>query len=388
MTASDGRGATAPVSNRPGQGRGKRILVGCFEIPGYGGASTATYGLYRRLLASGLEVSLVNFILKRDVFFFRHHFGETAGNPERLPGVRTWPVRDNWADRDSELTSFIREQSPDLLLGVGYIGARILMEAAPDLPLVFLTVGCRQSQAYLERGVRDERALLRVLRGRGRWPLPERQEPRVVARADLVITHSDQTKEHICRFYPEWTGKVHPEVVWFAEWIQEEALDHADLRRAFERREIDVLFIASDWRRPEKNWPLVRKIVRQLAGAQVHVVGEVPVELPDVVTEGLVTDHGQVFALMGNAKTVVCPSRLDSAPGILFEASAMGCNVVTSKNAGNWRLCHPDLLVDPPRVANYASRIRRSLKQKLPDGIDFFLGRESYAELVEILRVF
>ena len=34
--------------------------------------------------------------------------------------------------------------------------------------------------------------------------------------------------------------------------------------------------------------------------------------------------------------------RIDAAPGILFEGAVMGCNLVASKNCGNWEVCHPD----------------------------------------------
>jgi len=51
-----------------------------------------------------------------------------------------------------------------------------------------------------------------------------------------------------------------------------------------------------------------------------------------------------VFRLMGNAKTIVSTSRYDAAPGILFEGSVMGCNLVASRNCGNWKICHTELL--------------------------------------------
>jgi glycosyltransferase involved in cell wall biosynthesis len=319
---------------------------------------------------------------------FRDSFGGALGNPQGLPRVETWPVQERWAKPDVGLAQRVAELAPDLMLGVGFLAAHILKGAAPDRPLVFLTVGCRQAKAYVHGGVRDVVALERLLRRGGPWPFVDGGEPEAVRRADFVITHSEQTLEQFRAFYDRWRGKIHPEVVSFAEWIVDDARTYADFRRPFDDREIDVLFVANDWRRWEKNWPLVRKLVRRLQGLSVHVAGAGADPLRGAVLEGLVTDRARLFALLGNAKTVVSPSRSDPAPGILFEGGAMGCNLVASKNAGNWQICHPELLADPPRAAVYVDRVRRSMTREFPDRLDRFLDRQSYAELVEIVQAF
>jgi hypothetical protein len=91
--------------------------------------------------------------------------------------------------------------------------------------------------------------------------------------------------------------------------------------------------------------------------------------------------------LMGNTRTVVCPSLIDSAPGILYEASAMGCNIVTSRNCGNWTLCHSELLAERYHIDAFAQCIRRSLTHSYPDNMSRFLNPGSYGDLVETLMV-
>ena len=88
---------------------------------------------------------------------------------------------------------------------------------------------------------------------------------------------------------------------------------------------------------------------------------------------------------MGRARAVACPSLIDAAPGILFEASAMGCNVVASRNCGNWEICHPDLLADPCTSDAFAACLTRARATKHADHLDRFLERRSYRELVKIL---
>jgi glycosyltransferase involved in cell wall biosynthesis len=367
---------------------GRRILVGCFEVPGFGGASTSTYSLYRRMRRDGLNARLVNLVVETQLSALQSFYGTSLGNPECLPGVETRTVSPRWTQPDQALIARIEELEPDVLLGVGYIAADILKRSAGARPLVFLTTGCRQAKTYIYRGVRDAVTLDRLLQRPGPWPFEDRDEPRAVAAADLVVTHSEQTLAQLQGFYPRWTGKIHPNVVSFAEWILDDARPFALLGRPFAERDIDVLFVANDWGRPEKNWPLVRALAGQLGELEVHVAGSGAESLPGVHLHGLVTDREQLFALMGNARTLVSASLSDPAPGVLFEAAAMGCNLVASKNAGNWRICNPELLVDPPSNRGYARQIELSLSHPFENGLQTFLEPSAYAELMEILHVF
>jgi glycosyltransferase involved in cell wall biosynthesis len=367
---------------------GRRILVGCFEVPGYGGASTSTYSLYRRMLRDGRNARLLNLVVENQLASLQSSYGATLGNPESLPGVETRSVSRRWTQSDEALIARIEELEPDLLLGVGYIAADVLKRSAGTRPLIFLTTGCRQAKTYVHRGVRDALALERLLQRPGPWPMEDRDEPRAVATADFVVAHSEQTLVQLHAFYPRWAGKFHPNPVSFAEWIVDDARLFGGHVRPFAERDVDVLFVANDWGRPEKNWPLVRSLARRLGELELHVAGSGAEPLPGAHLHGLVSDREQLFALMGNARTLVSPSLGDSAPGVLFEAAAMGCNLVASKNAGNWRICHPELLVDPPSGRTYANRIKRSVVHPFESGLGTFLEPSAYAELMEILHVF
>ena len=112
------------------------------------------------------------------------------------------------------------------------------------------------------------------------------------------------------------------------------------------------------------------------------------IELPSVTHHEFLADRGALFELLGRARCVVCPSHIDAAPGVLFEASAMGCNVVASRNCGNWELCHSDLLADPVRLDRFAECSRRALRKKYVDNLEVFLARASYADFVRTLEAF
>ena len=69
----------------------------------------------------------------------------------------------------------------------------------------------------------------------------------------------------------------------------------------------------------------------------------------------------------------------------LTEGSALGCNLVTSKNCGNWEICHPTLLAHPLTVSRVVSRIRQSVDAPVPDNMGYFLHKRSYEKFLEIL---
>jgi glycosyltransferase involved in cell wall biosynthesis len=126
---------------------------------------------------------------------------------------------------------------------------------------------------------------------------------------------------------------------------------------------------------------------RRLPGLRLHVVGEVPRRAPGLTYHGMLTDRRRVFELMGRARAVASPSVFDAAPGILFEAATLGCNVVASMNCGNWELCDESLLAHPftPRV--FADRLRRGAAGPVGSRLGDFLARRSLADLAETLEV-
>ena len=367
----------------------KKILVGCYEIPGDGGASTATYSLFQMMQADGLDVICLNIINEQDVGYYRYVFGENYGNPNCLPNVYNCHLQASLFAPHPELETLIRHLSPDVIIGVDFIAALLMKRAAPDIRLAFLTGGCAQAMEYIaQRKFKSGEALIEFLRQvKGVPPLLHQREQEAIAISDLIIMHSYLTKELYGYFFPFYGGKVHADIIWFAEWIYNSALEYSNLRQPFADREIDVLFIASIWERPVKNYKFVQQIVEGLSGVKIDIVGETDNELTGATHHGFVTNREQLFALLGNTKTVVSPSVLDAAPGILFEASAMGCNIIASKNCGNWQICHDDLLVHHFTAADFLEKIPLSLSKKHDDKIDYFRQANAYQELIDTVLV-
>ena len=369
-------------------GRPNRLMLCCYEVPGYGGASTAGYRLFTRMRRDGIDVHFVNLIQREDRGFFASTFGDRLGNPACLPQVHNVTVGALQVEPQPELARVVDVISPDVMIGIGHVAALALKLSAPDKRLVFYTGGCNLAQIMLQEGwatdvdtLMKRRDLSRLV-PRGGYTV----ERKAVAAANLVIANSSQTRELYLSFYLDAVGKIYDHAIWSAQWAHETALQLKDRARPFREREIDMLFVASDWDRAEKNYSMLRKIAARLPRATIQIAGEFSDQVPGARHRGLLTDHA-VLELMGNARTVVCPSILDSAPGILYEAVAMGCNIVASRNCGNWRLCHPALLAHPYSIDAFVECIARSLTGIYESNISEFLQLDSYGDLVETLMV-
>jgi len=365
----------------------RRLLIACYETPGYGGASTSTYNLFERMQADGSQVCYLNLIDEPIQAFLRSTFGAAFDNPRGLDRVHTHLLEGRFHDPQPALAAKIRGIAPDVILANGYIAALAVKAAARETPLIFFTTGCNQIGRYLQLYGDGQRAS-EALRGADGPYLFDVHERRAVECADLILANSTLVQELYETFYPSALGKLYPDVIWKAEWICGEAARHAALARPFGDRDIDVLFVASSWDRPEKNFALAGRIIESCPDVKCHIVGKLPRPVPPAIAHGLVPSRAELFALMGRAKAVVSPSLWDAAPGILFEAAALGCNIVASRNCGNWRICHDELLVEPYALETFVDRVRLACgKRQYIANIDGFLQSQAYTTLVDIVEV-
>jgi glycosyltransferase involved in cell wall biosynthesis len=364
-------------------------MLCCYEPPGFGGASSQSYDLLLKMRNGGIDASLVNLIDEQDRAFFEYTFGDRLGNPDGADGVYNTTMAGAFADPQPGLGATIERLSPDVIVAVGYIATVAVKRYQAGRPIIFFVVGGSLAQLMVLDGwATDAISLARFLHRAGRPPLvEERGERGAVEAANLIITNSASLYEQYIAFYPSWAGKIYPRVVWTAEWIAESTLRYASLAKPFGEREIDMLFIASSWDRRVKNYGLVRRLAREFPHATIHVVGDVVERIPRVHHHGFLASRTSLFELMGNTRTVVSPSLIDAAPGILFQASTLGCNVVASKNCGNWTICNPELLADPCDAGAFTKCIARSFKAKYQDNMAQFVQSGSYQDLIETIMV-
>jgi hypothetical protein len=360
-----------------------RLLLGCFEVPGWGGAATFSYTLFDRMQQEGRSVAYANLVADDDARMLRDLFGGEVGNPRSLANVHTCVLERPLFRTHAGLAEMIRTVQPQLLFACGFIAAWLMKRAAPELPLVFFTSGSAHVKRLLHEGAIDDfMGFQRNLERGIAYTAPAGDRERVaVERSELIIIHSPHVRAAFEHFYAPEMGRVYENLISIADCVYWEAETFTHLALPFEQRDIDATVIASNWRRPEKNYPLLRRIAGECADLSLHVVGAPAHDPLPVRWHGLLPDRAAIYALLGRSKAIVCPSGWDPAPGVLFEASAMGCNVVASPNCGNWQLCHEDLLADAPHA--FAAAIRRAIKAPYADNRERFRG--GYADLVDTL---
>ncbi len=383
------------------------IVIGCYGVPGFGGANTSGYALFDMLQRQHIDVAYLNFIDTKGRKFFRNEFGETYGNPRRLANVHNIILNGPLYEPDDTLADFIRAVSPALLVGIGFIAVKIMALVAAGSRILYITTGSAPAKKWLEDNPdQDATALVDMLKSQSSPPAVEGPASTVIHErdaveiADLVITHCDLAMFLYQQYYAHLRCKILPDSIWFAEWIYEEAIKFPEAKKSFDRREIDVIFVANAWYRQEKNYELATEIIEKIDGLNTCVVGAVEIKyaskshhysvsrVANTHHSGLITEPAELFSLMGNSKTVICVSRFDTAPGILFEASALGCNIVTSKNCGNWMICHPDLVVNTYDSDGFLNKVYLSIRKKYDDNIDFFLRKKSFDKLLDVIDQF
>jgi len=91
---------------------------------------------------------------------------------------------------------------------------------------------------------------------------------------------------------------------------------------------------------------------------------------------------------MGRAKALICPSHFDAAPHVIYEASAMGCNIIATKRCGNWMICNPKLIAESSGTNAFLEKVPYAVERKLEDNMGHFLESGSYDDLVETLSIF
>jgi glycosyltransferase involved in cell wall biosynthesis len=367
---------------------GNRILLGCFEIPGWGGANTCLYQLFERMQREGRQVAYVNLVDEADAPFFRYVFGDRFGNPRGLADVHTCILERPLWRTHAALTRLIDGYAPDVLLGFGFIAALLLKRAAPHLPVVFFTAGARQVQRLITLGaVHDFMDFQRRCTRGLSFPVEsDDHEREAVERSDMVVFHSPLVRFAFEHLYAEHQRKGYRSIISVADVIYSEVQPFTMLARPFVERDIDLIFIASSWERPEKNYRLAAEIAARRSGLRIHVVGEVARRRFPADYHGVVTQRQALYALLGRSKAIVCPSLIDAAPGVLFEASALGCNIVASPNCGNWTLCNAHLVAERCTAGAFLNAIDPSLTSAYSDNREQFRG--GYAELVDTLSVF
>jgi hypothetical protein len=362
-----------------------KLLIACDDVPNYGGANTTFYILFEALQEAGWNVHYVNIIGGDRLKFYRKTFGNGLGNPKKLPNVHNLLAGNG--DSSCSLRELIDALKPDLMIGKKSTAAYHLKSQRPDLETWYITSSCYQIKKGISKGLlsSEQEAIERARFYDDPLPLSYTTEIRAMDIVDKVICHTKSTRFWFSYFYPEHKHKISEKILWSAPLVHKKLHQQNSKLKEFENRPIDVLFVANRWSRAEKNYEMVKQIINECKELNFHVVGECEEEIDGAVYHQFMI-RDEVIKLMNKTKTVVSTSAYDPAPNILFEASLMGCNVIASKNCGNWELCHPKLLVEPYCLENFIKKINLSLIERFQDNMGYFLQDDPVSLITELIN--
>lgn len=366
----------------------RRVLLAVYEAPGFGGASTSQDSLHARMQKDGIDSHLVLIIRRSDRAFYEYTFGESWSNPGSLANVHVHWVDDTSGHGDADLRDLVLKIGPDVVECRGYVAAHLIGVAAGHLPMVYSLVGIPETSALSRDRPGEISTVIDAYAGRSRTPtLLSAGQMQAFLRSSLVVANSDLTLEACRALLPHWLSvRLHHESLSSVEWMVEQVRGLGVEPLPFEQRDIDLLLVASSWNRWEKNYPLVRELVEGCPDLRIHLVGHCDSEIPSTTHHGLIGDRSRVLELMARAKVLVCPSRVDAAPGVLFEGALMGCNPVASKNCGNWQICDERLVVETYTSAGFEAAARLATREAYPNHLEDLVNDGSYDRLLEILE--
>ncbi len=367
-------------------GISRRILIVSSVVPGFSSAASAAYLFFERLQQDGYSVHFWHLIALAEEGYYQYLFGDSYGNPGQLANVK------NVAPDKSSLKPAVQNLKPEIIVAFSKEAVLAIGPAAPDIPLLYLLDGLGQIKQQIRNSyIKDLVAFQRKPREEDkRLHIYDPVEKKALMRCDIAIPNNELLKAYLPAYFPTLLSQIYREAIGWGQFFFQAAEKYKNYRKPFTARSIDLLFIACDWNAPDKNYADAMRIARRFRKQTVHLIGNVKpsLETAHVHYHGVIANREAFFKILGNSKTVICPVLFATAPGSLYEAIAMGCNIVTSKNCASWALCNEALLADPFSLRQFREKINLSLQQEFPANSDARQQVDSYLKLQEIISLF
>lgn len=316
----------------PGQ---LRVLAVSTQAPGWGGAATGWYELIKAMREAGAWV----------VGVFVHPWDhktslDLSPDPDKIGGIiGAVPPKGQGK---------IKVDAPvDVVIAKNHDAPMIVSASAP---VVYVS----SSLGEVSRGD-DHRIEGRDLFPKGSPTL------KAIKACDAVVCHSSLDRPHYDKLEPELAAKVRP-----GHWPLSDITTgtHAHEGKPYKDRKYDLAFIASSWARRVKNSALLCALCKAYPDKRIAVAG-LGFESDNPMHEALgLIGHAQIFALLGNTRTLVIPSHYDSAPGIYAEAVACGCNVVVGPQVGNTERHPPKLRAKATQPGAFKVAVGAALRKR------------------------
>lgn len=346
----------------------KKIIFARNSFPYKGGSSTILYMLFESIQRYLPNAEFWNFITKSDKDIGDKYYGPFWFNPKGLANVKTFFINENRTIKAS-----LKKLDPQVILSKSRLSTRLLKQLYPKVNLWHLTSTCGViKNAIINDQCYSMQDAISQLRDNKFSRAYNSEEHTAIRYADKILFHTEMMKLWYYNLYPEFIEKMERMIFWDYPIVRRHIRENDDLSDRWKKRPIDLLFIASNWNRPEKNFPFLKELCKHFRQKKIVVIGFLPSQLSHGVICYNAMSYSDVVQTMRNTKVVVVPSRYDEAPNIVFEGALGGCNIVCSRNCGNYRLVPKELLAEF-KLSDFVTKIRNALKQKYKLNQKYFI---------------
>lgn len=346
----------------------KRVLLCSIDAPFIGGAGTNAYNL----------IKLLRNIFKHDVVgLFVYTDSKLDKDPHNIGRIARYNAKIESLDNVRKNLLKLLGADPEYMIAKNYISVHICKRLFPKSKIIFLPSGSSFYGHYCTKyGIKtvnqligdlkkDNVRLYDIVNGNGGWPCYPMSCPqgcdcemRAIILSDKIIPNSEVTENLFRYLYKnlktggtKMTDKITKHI--YTSGLYDYKYIYSNIEDIpFENRLYDIVFACYNWRRNLKNVDLINRIIKDsrfdefkilVAGNGVNLVKKE--EKFNVITLPCL-DNRELLSYFNNTRCYVCPSYYDSFPNTITESQICGCNIVTSKNVGQYKLINPNLLVE------------------------------------------
>lgn len=174
------------------------------------------------------------------------------------------------------------------------------------------------------------------------------EERKAIQLCDEILTNNNNTKEVLLHHYKDHINKICNISINTSNL----KFDYPNISQEdFDKRDIDIIFAVSSHTRVSKGSAIMNKIItnNNMDNLTKVVIGNKFEEVFNVnnIKKCLFLNQlsqSELFSYLKRSKILIIPSTGDASPNILYEGLHVGCNILLTKNCGNYEL-FPDISV-------------------------------------------
>ncbi len=293
----------------------KNILLLCSDYPGYGGAATNSYNIYKHLIKLGINIEIIYYV-----------------NPEEISDdiFKKINIQDKNISNDDlfkinivnyyELKDFLMKNyiTPDLIILKSHINQFNIKEIF-NSTIVYLVPGIYTNELnkyYFElKSLEENKKYI------------NKSVITQIHNSDIVFTNSIHTKELLLKYYNINTYQFYSS---FINFYGQKILQDKD----FSNRKYNYAIIVSNFDRKIKNIVNTLRILKDeekvlLIGKNSYKFSKKNFETYELV------DNVRVTEFLKNTKYLISNSYFESCSNVVVEAIFSGCKIITHNEINN-----------------------------------------------------